>query len=103
MLVSTKVKRAVSSLCESTGCTLPLCEKAFQWHVADGKYTEVSVHGEDVFVRLKSGGYPHSDGFLSDTAEPFADLVLAKQDQHLFLDHPGTEQLLIQGDEFLVR
>src|SRR5690606_8152247 len=103
MIVRTKMEGAIPSLGKSAVGSLPLCKEAVEWNIADGEHTQITVHGKDILVRFECGRYAYRDGFLPYAAKPFANSILAQQDQHFLFDHPGAKQLLVQGDKLLVR
>jgi hypothetical protein len=45
---------------------------------------------------MKGHGQPHGNSFLPNPAEPFADLVLPKKNQHFFFDHPRSQDAEVE-------
>ena len=56
----------------------------------------------DPLIGIQCQGGSHGDRFLSDATEPFRDLPLTKQDQHLLLDHPRPQDGPIEPDQLFV-
>src|SRR5688500_8101393 len=50
MFVGTEMERAVPAFCITAHSSLPLRKKPVQRKVSGSKYTEVSMHGQNVFV-----------------------------------------------------
>jgi hypothetical protein len=89
MFLRAEVKTSFSSLTVSFLITLPLHKQFMQGHIAGGEYTQVAMQWKNPFVGLHGKRSTNCNGFLPNTAEPFADFTLSKENQHFFFNHPG--------------
>ena len=66
---------------------LKLRKKSKQRNFPSRKYAQVTVHGEDGFVRLHSQRGTHGNRFLAVGGKPFGNSALAQRHQHFFFNH----------------
>ncbi len=99
VLLAAEMEAPLASLAVAGGLALPLGEKLAEGHAPRGEHAQVAVHGQDVLLLLQHHGGTHTDGLLTDTAEPLTDLALTKQAQHLLLDDARVDQLLVGVQE----
>ena len=60
------------------------------------------MQGHDPFIGIQRQRGAHRNRFLSNATEPFRDLPLTKQDQHLLLDHPRPQNGAVEPDQFFI-
>ena len=78
------MKTTLTALAIAVFTALPLPEQTVQGHPPRGKYAQVAVQRHDPFILLQRHRCAYGNGFLADAAEPLADFVLAKKNQHFF-------------------
>src|SRR5262245_57496758 len=93
---------AVAPLREAGHLALPLAEQPFQRDIARSEYAKIAVEWENEIRACKRLRYSHGDRLLPDAGEPLADLSLAQQQQHAFLDHARKQYGLVQSRQRIV-
>ena len=102
VFIGAKMKRPLPALAEACLAALPLHKQFIERHFAGCKYTQISVHGHDVFIGIQRQGSAHSNSFLPYTAEPLTDFPLPEEYQHLFLNHAGQYQFFIKPQQLII-
>ena len=99
VFIGTEMKRAFAALAEAFLASLPLHEQLVERHFTRCEHTQITVHRHYVLISVQRHSGANSNSFLAYTAEPLADLPLAQQHQHLFLDHARAHELGIYIDK----
>ena len=101
VLGRTEVEAAVAALGEALTAALPLRKQLAEFHAAVGEDAEVAVQRQDVVLFLQGHGGAYRNGLLADAREPFADLALAQEDEHLVLDHAWQQDATVEFQQQL--
>ncbi len=102
VLDAAEMERTVPAFGEARFFPLKLGKESLQRHVSPGEYPQVSVHGQDKFIRCQGIHSTDGDGFLSPTAKPLADSSLTEENEHFFLDSTRHDQGFVEFEEGLV-
>src|ERR1043165_9753078 len=101
IFIGAEVEAALAAFRVAFLAALPLHEELVERHLAGSEHTEVAVHGHDVLVAVEGEGRAHGDGFLTDAGKPLGKAALAQEHEQFLLDHPGTEELSVEVDQFV--
>src|SRR4051812_40645962 len=96
MVIGAKVKGTVATFGISTHRSLPLRKQPVERKISGSKHSQVSMHRKYIFVGLKGLRKANGYSFLSNAAKPFADFILAQQDQHFLFNHSRFKQPFVK-------
>ena len=96
MFFGSEMKRPVPPFGKAGNFSLELGKQPAERNTSPCKNTQVSVHGKYVLVVFQGAYTSYGNRFLTNSGKPFADLILPKEDKHLFFYHPWFQKLLVK-------
>src|SRR5688572_11177468 len=95
VFIGSEMETAVATLGETAFLSLPLGKQLFERDFTCCKNPKIPVQRKNILIGVQRKCSSNRNGFLANAAEPFADLALAKEYQHLILNDARIKEVFI--------